>query len=206
VERLLHELADAVGARAAALWLSEDGSLAVHAAWSAAPLDRRGFARQLADVHGRRGTDIVTESLARGRPVVESDLPAAALGHGAGASPWPLAAVPLAHGGHLLGVVALYGGEPLEAGGHLAEALAASAGPIATFLGRRSGVLRWPLTPRELEVLRLAADGLAGPQIASALQLSGATIKTHLANAYAKLGVSNRGAAVALALREGLIE
>jgi len=71
---------------------------------------------------------------------------------------------------------------------------------------RRAGALRSGLTARETEVLTLAAQGLEGPAIAEALSLSGATIKTHLANAYAKIGVSNRVAAVAYALRAGLIE
>jgi DNA-binding CsgD family transcriptional regulator len=61
------------------------------------------------------------------------------------------------------------------------------------------------LTPRELEVIRLAAQGLPGPRIAERLVLSPATIKTHFANIYAKLGVGDRAAAVARALRLGLI-
>jgi DNA-binding NarL/FixJ family response regulator len=67
-------------------------------------------------------------------------------------------------------------------------------------------MLTTPLTPRELEVLTLAAQGLTGPEIAERLLLSAATIKTHLENLYAKMGVSSRVAAVAYALREGLID
>jgi DNA-binding CsgD family transcriptional regulator len=63
-----------------------------------------------------------------------------------------------------------------------------------------------PLTSRELELLRLAADGLSGPQIAEKLVLSPATVRTHFANIYGKLGVGDRAAAVATALRLGLIE
>jgi ATP/maltotriose-dependent transcriptional regulator MalT len=62
------------------------------------------------------------------------------------------------------------------------------------------------LTPREIEVLALAADGLSGPELAQGLVLSAGTVQTHFANIYAKLGVPNRAAAVAKAMRLGLIE
>jgi two-component system nitrate/nitrite response regulator NarL len=62
------------------------------------------------------------------------------------------------------------------------------------------------LTPREIEVLALTADGLGGPQLAGELWLSLATVNTHFKNIYEKLEVSNRAAAVAKALRLGLIE
>jgi two-component system nitrate/nitrite response regulator NarL len=61
------------------------------------------------------------------------------------------------------------------------------------------------LTPREIEILRLAADGLSAPQIATALALSVATVKTHLQHVYEKLAVSDRAAAVAQAMRRGLM-
>jgi DNA-binding CsgD family transcriptional regulator len=66
--------------------------------------------------------------------------------------------------------------------------------------GRRS-----PLTPRELELLQLAADGFAGPKIAHELVLSPATVRTHFANIYEKLDVSDRAGAVAKGMRLGLI-
>jgi DNA-binding NarL/FixJ family response regulator len=62
------------------------------------------------------------------------------------------------------------------------------------------------LTPREREVLRLAAQGRSAPQIAGDLVIGESTVKTHLANVYAKLGVPDRAAAVATAIRRGLIE
>jgi two-component system nitrate/nitrite response regulator NarL len=55
-------------------------------------------------------------------------------------------------------------------------------------------------------VLRLAAEGLARQEIQTRLLLSRSTVKTHFEHIYAKLGVSSRVAAVARALREGLIE
>ena len=62
-----------------------------------------------------------------------------------------------------------------------------------------------PLTPRELELLQLAADGLAGPQIAEELVLSRATVRTHFENIYGKLDVHDRAGAVGKAMRLGLI-
>ena len=60
-------------------------------------------------------------------------------------------------------------------------------------------------TKRELEVLGLAAQGLSTREVAVMLTLSPTTVKTHLQHTYGKLGVTNRAAAVAKALRQGLI-
>jgi two-component system, NarL family, nitrate/nitrite response regulator NarL len=61
------------------------------------------------------------------------------------------------------------------------------------------------LTDREGEVLRLIAEGMSAPAIAEQLELSTATVKTHLSNLYDKLGVSDRAAAVAEAMRRDLL-
>lgn len=62
------------------------------------------------------------------------------------------------------------------------------------------------LTTREREVLGMIADGLSAPEIAERLTLSTATVKSHLQTLYDKLGVSDRAAAVATAMRTGLLE
>lgn len=62
------------------------------------------------------------------------------------------------------------------------------------------------LTDRELEVLRLMADGLSAPAIAERLIVSTATVKSHQAHLYDKLGVSDRAAAVAEGMRRRLLE
>jgi two-component system nitrate/nitrite response regulator NarL len=61
------------------------------------------------------------------------------------------------------------------------------------------------LSPREHEVLRRVAGGQSTPAIAAAMHLSMSTVKTHLRHAYDKLEVSDRAAAVAAAMRRGLI-
>ncbi|HEX3920713.1 MAG TPA: response regulator transcription factor [Streptosporangiaceae bacterium] len=62
-----------------------------------------------------------------------------------------------------------------------------------------------PLSQRELEVLALVAAGSTNREAAAALFISEATVKTHLLNIYAKLGVSDRTAAVSAAYNRGLL-
>jgi DNA-binding NarL/FixJ family response regulator len=61
------------------------------------------------------------------------------------------------------------------------------------------------LTPREVEVLRLVADGCSNNQIAQQLFISRATASVHVSNILSKLGVSTRVQAAALAHRRGLV-
>ena len=62
------------------------------------------------------------------------------------------------------------------------------------------------LTARESEVLGMIAEGLSAPEIGRRIHLSPTTVKTHLHTLYEKLGVSDRAAAVAEAMRRGLLE
>ena len=62
------------------------------------------------------------------------------------------------------------------------------------------------LADREAQVLRLLAEGFSSGDIADELNLSVPTVKTHLRNLYDKLQVSDRAAAVASAMRCGLLE
>jgi DNA-binding CsgD family transcriptional regulator len=61
------------------------------------------------------------------------------------------------------------------------------------------------LTPRELEIVRLVADGQSDREIAEALFIGGATVRTHLTSIFGKLGVGSRTAAVAAARRLGIL-
>jgi two-component system, NarL family, nitrate/nitrite response regulator NarL len=62
------------------------------------------------------------------------------------------------------------------------------------------------LTPREFEVLRMVSEGLTTPEIARELVLGAATVKSHLQTLYDKLGVSDRASAVAVAMRQGILD
>ena len=61
------------------------------------------------------------------------------------------------------------------------------------------------LSPREREVLALVADGRSNPEIARALYLGEATVKTHLLHVFEKLGVNDRTRAVTRAMELGLL-
>lgn len=63
-----------------------------------------------------------------------------------------------------------------------------------------------PLTPRELEVLQLIAQGLTNQQIADRLIISVGTVKYYSSHIYGKLGVTSRILAVARARELGLID
>jgi DNA-binding NarL/FixJ family response regulator len=62
-----------------------------------------------------------------------------------------------------------------------------------------------PLTPREVEVLELMAEGLSNKNIATRLGISDQTVKFHVAAISGKLGAANRTDAVRRAVRRGLI-
>ena len=63
-----------------------------------------------------------------------------------------------------------------------------------------------PLTERELEVLKLVAQGLPNQEIAEMLVLSERTVRTHVSNILSKLHLANRTQAALYALREGLVD
>ena len=86
--------------------------------------------------------------------------------------------------------------ERLAALAHRAGLGPAAEGPVSLLAG---------LTPREIEVLQLVAAGNSNGEIGSALFISTKTASVHVSNILAKLGVSGRGEAAALAYRLGLV-
>jgi two-component system nitrate/nitrite response regulator NarL len=78
-------------------------------------------------------------------------------------------------------------------------------GLLAEIRGRREAD-RPRLSEREQEILRLLAEGLSAPHNAQTLHLSPATVRTYLQSLYEKLDVSTQAAAVAVAMRQGLLE
>lgn len=79
------------------------------------------------------------------------------------------------------------------------------AGPQRNGANGRAQPRNGTLTPREREVLQLAADGRSPPEIARILVMSPGTVKTHFQHIYKKLGAHDRASAVAQCLRGGLI-
>jgi DNA-binding CsgD family transcriptional regulator/tetratricopeptide (TPR) repeat protein len=88
----------------------------------------------------------------------------------------------------------------------IAEAAVVNPGGVATpSVPQPTGAGAMGLTSREMEVLRLLAQGRSTIDIAEMLFISPRTVSTHVASILGKLGVSTRSAAVALALRTGLV-
>jgi two-component system nitrate/nitrite response regulator NarL len=79
-------------------------------------------------------------------------------------------------------------------------------GGLANVIRSRSATPAVVLTPREAEILGYVAAGHSAPSIGAQVHLSPATVKTHLGTLYQKLGVSDRAAAVAVAMRLGLLD
>lgn len=80
------------------------------------------------------------------------------------------------------------------------------ASGLAGEIRRRAEPCGPTLSPREREVLDLIAAGKTIPAIAGDLFLAASTVKTHVQRLYEKLGVGDRAAAVAEAMRRGLLE
>ncbi|WP_329063342.1 response regulator transcription factor [Amycolatopsis sp. NBC_01480] len=72
-------------------------------------------------------------------------------------------------------------------------------------MGQMRAPAKEPLSQREIEVLSLVSRGSTNKDAAKKLFISEATVKTHLLHAYAKLGVKDRAAAVAVAFERGLL-
>ena len=90
------------------------------------------------------------------------------------------------------------------------EGSALSLEEAAAYASRARGERKRPssgwaaLTPTELEVVALAAQGLSNAEIGTRLFISPGTAKVHLSHIYAKLGVANRAALAARATARGL--
>jgi len=76
---------------------------------------------------------------------------------------------------------------------------------LADAVMRRTSGESSRLTPRELDVLRLLAEGLSAAEIGQRLHLSESTVKSHVGHIYQKLGATNRAQALMTAMRVGLL-
>ena len=97
-------------------------------------------------------------------------------------------------------------GDLLRAVRAAARGEAALSPSVATrLLGQVRAPAQEPLSQREFEVLEMVARGATNREAAAKLFISEATVKTHLLHIYAKLGVSDRAAAVAEGFQRGLL-
>jgi DNA-binding CsgD family transcriptional regulator len=209
---LLRRIADPLGYPLASLWLWDSGEDALRccAFWSVPYLDADGFEalERGAAVHegeGAPGLAWQTREPAVGPPVAGDPVVRRRNAGGTSTIASTVAFPAVAPAGPLA-VVLLYSLERRVPSAELMPTLSAIGRELGRFFNGRRGELGWgPLTKRELEVLALASAGVSGPKIAERLFTSPSTVKTHFANIYAKLGVGDRAAAVAVALRTGLI-
>lgn len=116
-------------------------------------------------------------------------------------------AIPAVAQDEALAVLAFGSRETLEPSDRLLRSLMRIGCEVGDFLMRRRPELQGsPLTPRQRQILHLAADGYSRSQIAAELKIKPSTVRTHLEHIYARLEVSDRVAAVAKAMRDGLIK
>jgi LuxR family maltose regulon positive regulatory protein len=102
------------------------------------------------------------------------------------------------------GIAPAYTQELLAAFGTTADAGLSTGIGVPSIVHRPSSLIE-PLTPRELEVLQLLAEGLTNPEIARQLFISLPTVKSHARNIYGKLGVHGRREAAKCARQLGIL-
>jgi PAS domain S-box-containing protein len=189
--QLVGGLATALQLDRGALWVPEGGTLRAKTVWQAPGAESEALAAELRELRLPRGTGVAGEAWETRRPVVDR--------RGA-------LAIPAVSGSRALAILELAGRETLEPTDRLLDSLVGIGGEIGAFLERRRGELEPPvLTRREIEILQLVADGQTGPEIAPELGIAPTTVKTHFQNIYAKLDTADRAAAIAEAMRLGLI-
>ncbi|MEA2246684.1 MAG: hypothetical protein QOH46_1213 [Solirubrobacteraceae bacterium] len=210
-ERLIGHLADAMDFVAGVLWIPRDEALVARVIWHSSAVELPEYEAVTARTHLRRGVGLPGRVWDQREPINLPRVPEEALAPRREAALREglrgAVAIPAITGEEVLAVVELVSREEAELTDRLMRSLTGIGHELGQFLSRRRGELEPPvLTPRETEVLRLAAQGLSVPRTAERLFISPATVKTHIENIYAKLGVGDKASAVASALRLGLIE
>jgi DNA-binding CsgD family transcriptional regulator len=210
MQALLHGIGTTMNFRIGTLWGPDSGSFAARAAWcSAAPgMDR------IASTNRRwrpgLGSPIIGRAYATRQPVISAD-PSSSGPRERGAALrdaclQAAVAIPAVFEEETLAVLEFLGANPVAETEALLRLLYGIGHEIGYFLARHRGELSEPiLSGREIQVLQLALEGRAIESIASELHLSPSTVKRHFERAYARLGVSDRAAAVGEAMRLGLI-
>ncbi|HEY2398641.1 MAG TPA: response regulator transcription factor [Solirubrobacteraceae bacterium] len=203
--RLLRELAGGLGQEAAALWLPDGDALEARAVWSASGIDSDALEERVLAYRPQRGTGVPGQAWMHAEIVAVDTVASDGMPEIEGLR--GTLGIPALAGSRVVCVVELYATAPPALSVVMKQALDSLARELGAFFSRRRGQLEpSPLTARELEVLDLAALGLAVSGIGERLMISRGTVKSHLEHIYSKLGVANRTAAVAQALRTGLID
>ena len=206
---LLRDLARAFDAGAGVIWIPDRDVLVAHSIWASRAYDAEDFIAASRRAHLPRGSGLPGRAWKACEPVgvkagdYDDGRARSALGLGLRNG----IAFPALHDGGALAVVELLAGEQIEMNESLKLSLTAIGHQLGGFLSQHRGeIIKHLLTARELECLQLAARGAAGPEISERLGIRPSTVKSHFDNVYSKLGVEHRSAAVAAALRLGLID
>ncbi len=207
---LLAGLARVMGFVFGALWVRDDESFAVRAMWHAASVELEWVAAVTVRWRPGLGSPTIGRAFSNGQPILAADLSASAPRDRVTAIRQAgiemALAVPAVFEHETVAVLEFLSVEPIALTDRLSRALYGIGHEIGHFLASRRGELVGAeLTPRAVEVLQLAARGCSTEAIAGQLGVSTATIKRHFERAYMQLGVSDRAAAVAEAMRRGLI-
>jgi DNA-binding CsgD family transcriptional regulator len=210
VEGLLAELAGALDLAFGALWIPGRDTLTSRVLWHQESAALAAVAQATAGWRPGRGSPTLGRAWVARQPVVSP--------HPGAGSPTERAtaireaglnatvAIPAVMVAETLAVLEFLSADPVEPTEQLMRALTGIGHEIGYFLSRHRGELVEPLlTPREVQILQLAARAYSAAEIAEELFLSRATVKRHFESAYARLGVSDRVAAVAEAMRQGFI-
>ncbi|HYH58412.1 MAG TPA: LuxR C-terminal-related transcriptional regulator [Thermoleophilaceae bacterium] len=208
---LVGGLAEALGFVAGGFWVVVEGRLMGRVFWQAPSIDLEPFTEAESRLRLRPGEGIVGHAWEARRPIHWTDVSVSEVLAGADAAAaadlHSAVAIPAVSGDEVLAVVALFARERVGVSSRLMQSLVGVGHEVGEFLDHRRGELLPPtLSERELEVLQHAARGESGREIAEALFVSPATVKSHLENIYRKLGVSDRAEAVAHGVRNGLID
>ena len=208
---LVQGLAEALDFVAGGFWVILEGWLTCRMFWHVPSPELEPLGERARGLRLRPGEGLVGNAWEARRPLHWTDLAVGGVLVGAdvaaAANLHSGLAIPALSGDEVLAVVDLYSREQVSLSDRLMQSLVGVSHEVGEFLDHRRGELVPPeLTERELEVLQLAAQGKSGREIARALVVSPATVKSHLEHIYRKLGVSDRAAAVAHAVRSGVID
>jgi PAS domain S-box-containing protein len=208
--RLVRDLAEAMEFEIGVMWVPREDALVPWVIWQAPTLKALEIEPALRNVRLGRGVGLAGSAWASAEPTRVGDLTDEAAdslrttnaligAHG-------VLAVPAIHGDDVLAVLTFGSRRQAVLADRHMRSLLGIGYEIGHFFARRTSELSAPtLTPRELQVLQLSANRRARRQIAEDIEVSEATVKTHLEHIYHKLGVSDRASAVAEAIRQGLI-
>jgi DNA-binding CsgD family transcriptional regulator len=209
-ETLLAGLAAAMNLSFGALWVPQRAILTAKVVWHLEDAWLAVLADATRDWYPGHGGPTLGRAWESRLPVVSNDPTVGAPPHRTAAlrasGMRATMVIPAVAADETLAVLEFFSIERIAPTDRLLRALNGIGHEVGYFLARRRGELVEPvLTPRELQVLQLAARALSAAAIAEEMQISPATVKRHFEDAYARLGVSDRAAAVAQAMRQGLI-